>query len=71
MILTLEVTGPQAARLGAAGRKVFARQREDITLFKSLGLAVEDVAAAQFIYGRALERGVGVMVDLGGTRDTD
>jgi ornithine cyclodeaminase/alanine dehydrogenase-like protein (mu-crystallin family) len=33
---------------------------EEITLFKSLGIAVEDLAAAQFLYRRALETGAGV-----------
>ena len=41
---------------------------DDITLFKSLGLAVEDVAAAHHIYTRALERGVGMSVEMGGKR---
>jgi len=41
---------------------------DDITLFKSLGLAVEDVAAAHHIYTRALERGVGISVEMGGKR---
>jgi ornithine cyclodeaminase/alanine dehydrogenase-like protein (mu-crystallin family) len=54
----------------AAGLKTVRRQPDDITLFKSLGLAVEDIAAAQFIHARAMERGIGVMVDLGGTRDS-
>lgn len=40
----------------------------EITLFKSLGLAVEDVAAAQRIYENALEQGVGTSVELGGER---
>lgn len=35
---------------------------EEITLFKSLGIAVEDLAAAQFLYRRALERGLGARV---------
>lgn len=40
----------------ALGR-VFGRQSDDeITLFKSVGLAVQDAAAAQLIYARALER---------------
>jgi ornithine cyclodeaminase/alanine dehydrogenase-like protein (mu-crystallin family) len=34
----------------------------DVTLFKSLGLAVEDVAAAELAYRRARERGVGAEV---------
>lgn len=40
----------------------------DITLFKSLGLAVEDVAAARFIYERAVGVGRGVPVRIGGSR---
>jgi ornithine cyclodeaminase len=32
---------------------------QDITLFKSLGMAVEDVATAAYVYQRARERGVG------------
>ncbi len=39
---------------------------DEITLFKSLGLAVEDLAAAHFVYNRALEAGGGVPVELGG-----
>jgi alanine dehydrogenase len=35
---------------------------EEITLFKSLGLGIEDVAAARFIYQRARETGSGVSV---------
>lgn len=41
----------------------------EITLFKSLGLAVEDLAAAQFVHARAEQRGAGIMIDLGGARD--
>jgi ornithine cyclodeaminase/alanine dehydrogenase-like protein (mu-crystallin family) len=37
---------------------------EEITLFKSLGIAVEDLAAAQLCIARARERGVGTEVDL-------
>jgi len=40
---------------GAPGR----RTETEITIFKSLGLAVEDVTAADFAYKRAVERGVG------------
>jgi ornithine cyclodeaminase len=38
----------------------------EITLYRSLGLAVQDIASAQLVYQRALERGVGTVVDLGG-----
>jgi len=41
----------------------------DVTVFKSLGLAVEDVAAARLIYDRALAAGAGTRVELGGARD--
>jgi ornithine cyclodeaminase len=38
----------------------------EVTVFKSLGLAAEDLAAASLAYRRALERGIGVEIDLGG-----
>lgn len=41
---------------------------QEITLFKSLGLAVEDLASAHHIYHKALETGLGVSVELGGSR---
>ena len=36
---------------------------EELTVFRSLGLAVEDLAAAEYVVQRARERGVGVEVD--------
>lgn len=52
--------------------KIKGRQTPDeITLFKSLGLAVEDLAAANHIYKKALEAGAGVAVELGGSRHHD
>lgn len=47
------------------------RNANEITLFKSLGLAVEDLAAANHIYKKAVEAGAGVFVELGGERDDD
>ena len=38
----------------------------EITLFRSLGLAVEDIASAQLVYQRAVKESVGTHVDLGG-----
>jgi ornithine cyclodeaminase len=38
---------------------------EDITLFKSLGLAAEDVAAAHYIYQKALQNEKGEWVEFG------
>ena len=46
------------------------RQSEtEITVFKSLGLAVEDVAAARLVYDNAVKAGAGTRVELGGARD--
>ncbi len=41
---------------------------EEITLFKSLGLAIEDLASAHHIYTNMLEKGVGTWIELGGKR---
>lgn len=40
------------------------RQPDEITLFESLGLAVEDLAAASFVASAARDRGVGTAVQL-------
>jgi len=37
---------------------------DELTVFKSLGLAVEDLAAAEHLYRRARETGAGAEVDL-------
>ena len=41
---------------------------DEITLFKSLGLAVEDIGAADLVYRNALDAGRGVAIEFGGTR---
>ncbi len=41
---------------------------EEITLFKSVGLAVEDLAAAAYVYKKALDLGTGTSFELGGQR---
>ena len=47
--------------------KVPARTSPDeITLFKSLGIAVEDLAAAHHVYRAAQERGLGTWLEIGG-----
>lgn len=47
-------------------KQVAGRQSADeITLFKSLGLAVEDLASAQLIYAQATEQGIGIKVPFG------
>lgn len=44
------------------------RSREETTLFKSLGLAIEDLASAQHIYSKAAEKNVGTWEEFGGER---
>ena len=39
---------------------------EEITLFKSLGLAIEDLASAHHIYQKAQEKDLGTWVEIGG-----
>lgn len=49
--------------------QIAGRQSDDeITLFKSLGLAVEDIAAAHLVYQKAMQKGVGCLVEFGGNR---
>ena len=43
-----------------AGRMAARRSDDEITLFESQGIALEDVAAASLIYERAVERGIGI-----------
>ena len=51
------------------GTVVGRRSAADVTLFKSLGLAVEDVAAVRYVYSKAVATGRGTAVDLGGLRE--
>ena len=51
------------------GRVDGRRTPDEITVFKSLGLAVEDVASAHHIHARAQAAGMGTWVELGGGRD--
>jgi alanine dehydrogenase len=52
--------GELIADQARAGR----RSDTEVTVFKSLGLAVEDVTAAELAYRRAVERGVGQELEL-------
>ena len=42
--------------------------KKEITLFKSVGLAVEDLAAAEYIYNKAGAKNLGRTIELGGAR---
>ena len=44
------------------------RSPSEITLFKSVGLAIEDLAAAQHIHNKARGAGIGKFVEFGGGR---
>jgi ornithine cyclodeaminase len=48
------------------GKKPGRLSQEDITLYKSLGIALEDLAAAHFIHRRASEIGAGTWLEWGG-----
>ena len=47
------------------GRFAARRTAADVTLFKSLGIAIEDLASAHYIYTQAVAQGAGVSVPLG------
>lgn len=50
------------------GRKKGRTSRKEITIFKSLGIAVEDLASANFLYEHACAKDKGLAVEVGGTR---
>jgi alanine dehydrogenase len=54
------------AELGevVCGQKAGRRSAGEVTLFKSLGLAIEDLTAAALVYRRAREQGRGLTVNL-------
>lgn len=54
------------AEIGAvlAGQKSGRANRTEITLYKSVGIAIQDVATAQLVYRKALERNVGTNVEI-------
>lgn len=46
------------------GRKPARLNENEITLFKSNGLAIQDVAAAKLVYEKAVAAGIGIKVDI-------
>lgn len=50
------------------GRRPGRGDPAEITLFDSLGLAIQDISAARAVYDRAVADGRGTMVELGGGR---
>lgn len=61
-----------AAELGEVvnGSRQGRQSRDEVTFFKSLGLAVEDLAAAQHVHAQAVRESKGSHLELGGTRDS-
>jgi ornithine cyclodeaminase len=51
-----------------AGRKKSRENDREVTLFKSLGIGVEDIAAAAHILKKAQETGIGTFLEIGGRR---
>ena len=47
-----------------AARKPARSARDEITIYKSVGIAIQDVAAANLVYRKALERKVGTNVEM-------
>jgi ornithine cyclodeaminase/alanine dehydrogenase-like protein (mu-crystallin family) len=47
-----------------AGAKSGRRSVEEITLYKSVGIAIQDVATANLVYRKALEHNVGTKVEI-------
>lgn len=47
-----------------AGTKAGRARGDEITLYKSVGIAVQDVAAAHLVYRKAQQRGVGTHVEI-------
>ena len=69
-----EGTITDAHLLGELGEVLLGRiegrvSRDDITVYESLGVAVEDLAAAHEIHARALESGAGTWLEWGGPPD--
>ncbi len=52
------------------GRASGRRDANEITVFESLGVAVEDLATAHYLAGAARATGTGTWVELGGRRET-
>ena len=61
------IAGPETwTELGAlvSGVEQSRRTEDEVTFFKSVGLAVQDVAVAALVYGKARELGIGVEVEV-------
>lgn len=48
------------------GRKPGRTSPDEITVFASTGVAIQDIATAEVVYGKALKQGFGLKIDLSG-----
>ena len=46
------------------GAKPGRSSEEEVTLFKSIGVAIEDVSVAGLVYEKAVAKGVGTVVEM-------
>ena len=51
------------------GKRAGRTSDEEITYYKSMGVPIQDLVTAQHIERRAMERDVGVVIDIGGDHD--
>ncbi|MFQ5912925.1 MAG: ornithine cyclodeaminase family protein [Nitrospinota bacterium] len=51
------------------GHRPGRESEEEITYYKSMGVPIQDLVTAQHIERQAIERGVGLLVDIGGDHD--
>jgi alanine dehydrogenase len=54
-----------------SGRKIGRESADEIIVFDSTGTALQDVAAAQLVYEKAVDSGIGMSLDLGGSRQPE
>ena len=52
-----------------ADRAVGRESDEEITFYKSMGVPIQDLVTAQFVEERAIDRGIGTVIDIGGDHD--
>jgi ornithine cyclodeaminase/alanine dehydrogenase-like protein (mu-crystallin family) len=51
------------------GRRPGRESDEEITYYKSMGVPIQDLITARHIERRAVEKEVGVLIDIGGDHD--
>ena len=59
---------PEIADL-VGGRAEGRKSADEITFYKSIGVPIQDLVTAQHIERRAREKGIGLMIDIGGDHD--